>query len=119
MALALAPFSRCRYTGAILQGGAVSSAVEHYVDIVGVTGSIPVLPTSNFKTLGECAVRPSPADPLQPHKIELFALFCLHRCAKDSVTRRCNCEIIVRSSSVRARSQMLEGLSGFPRQSHG
>jgi hypothetical protein len=29
--------------------GAVSSAVEHYVDIVGVTGSIPVLPTMIFQ----------------------------------------------------------------------
>ncbi len=28
--------------------GAVSSAVEHYVDIVGVTGSIPVPPTMNL-----------------------------------------------------------------------
>ena len=27
---------------------AVSSAVEHYVDIVGVTGSIPVPPTTGF-----------------------------------------------------------------------
>jgi hypothetical protein len=26
-------------------GWAVSSAVEHYLDMVGVTGSIPVLPT--------------------------------------------------------------------------
>ena len=30
---------------------AVSSAVEHYVDIVGVTGSIPVLPTIKFQRL--------------------------------------------------------------------
>ena len=30
--------------------GACSSAGEHYVDIVGVTGSIPVTPTTfNFK----------------------------------------------------------------------
>ncbi len=28
--------------------GAISSAVEHYIDIVGVTGSIPVLPTMIF-----------------------------------------------------------------------
>src|SRR6185295_6076276 len=30
---------------------AVSSAGEHYVDIVGVTGSIPVPPTSFFRSM--------------------------------------------------------------------
>ena len=33
--------------------GARSSAGEHYVDIVGVTGSIPVAPTISFKHLGD------------------------------------------------------------------
>jgi hypothetical protein len=35
---------------------AVSSAVEHHVDIVGVTGSIPVSPTirSDFPKVGLC-----------------------------------------------------------------
>ena len=39
---------------------AVSSAVEHYVDIVGVTGSIPVAPTINSQAIGaEMKVRNS------------------------------------------------------------
>ena len=32
-------------------GWAISSAGEHFVDIEGVTGSIPVSPTINFKDL--------------------------------------------------------------------
>jgi hypothetical protein len=37
-----------------------SSAGEHYVDIVGVTGSIPVAPTIPFNDLGyeHCQCRP-------------------------------------------------------------
>jgi hypothetical protein len=31
--------------------GAHSSAVEHYLDMVGVTGSIPVVPTTAFEAL--------------------------------------------------------------------
>jgi ribosomal protein L17 len=35
------------FWGSLVTVWAVSSAVEHYVDIVGVTGSIPVPPTMN------------------------------------------------------------------------
>ncbi len=31
-----------------------SSAVEHYLDMVGVTGSIPVAPTNFFKSIAYC-----------------------------------------------------------------
>jgi hypothetical protein len=31
-----------------------SSAEEHYLDMVGVTGSIPVAPTIDFKHLPPC-----------------------------------------------------------------
>lgn len=58
---ALAPRPDCRYTGVTRvertrsAQGARSSAGEHYVDIVGVTGSIPVAPTiyvtSSFMSL--------------------------------------------------------------------
>src|SRR6202042_2821957 len=41
------PLSRC--------GRARSSAGEHYVDIVGVTGSIPVAPTTPNARLGDTA----------------------------------------------------------------
>ena len=33
----------------LLVNGAISSAGEHYIDIVGVTGSIPVSPTTRQK----------------------------------------------------------------------
>ena len=33
----------------LLVSGAISSAGEHYIDIVGVTGSIPVSPTTRKK----------------------------------------------------------------------
>ena len=34
----------------LLVSGAISSAGEHYIDIVGVTGSIPVSPTTRQKS---------------------------------------------------------------------
>lgn len=33
----------------LLVSGAISSAGEHYIDIVGVTGSIPVSPTTSHQ----------------------------------------------------------------------
>lgn len=39
-------------------GWAYSSAGEHYVDIVGVTGSIPVTPTILFQGLSETSLSP-------------------------------------------------------------
>lgn len=40
--------------------GAISSAGEHYIDIVGVTGSIPVSPTTNLKRKHRKAVSHEP-----------------------------------------------------------
>jgi hypothetical protein len=48
-----------RYIGAATTAAplrAVSSAVEHYVDIVGVTGSIPVPPTSFTKEINPLVI---------------------------------------------------------------
>ena len=58
--IALAPLVHAR------RPGARSSAGEHYVDIVGVTGSIPVAPTIPVPKRRLCRVRGRPATSLAP-----------------------------------------------------
>ena len=78
----------------------ISSAVEHFVDIEGVTGSIPVSPTTCFTGPVPSGLPATPALARAPHEKKKERTMKVRNSLRSLKTRHRDCRIVRRKGRV-------------------